>query len=50
MILVLLGAYSTMIGANLHIETIAIIFGLFVALTMYALWRKHGHDQDSGEI
>ena len=49
-ILILLGAYSLMIGANLHIETIAILFGVLVSSIMYLLWRKHGHDQDSGEI
>src|SRR5581483_7427283 len=48
-ILVLLGAYSLMIRADLHIETIIVLFGTLVAATMYVLWRKHGHDQDSGE-
>jgi len=24
----------------------AIAFGLIVTLTMFYLWRKHGHDQD----
>ncbi|MCW5622325.1 MAG: lysophospholipid transporter LplT, partial [Burkholderiales bacterium] len=47
-ILVLLGAYSLMIEANLHIDTIAILFGLLISGVMYVLWRMHGHDQDDG--
>jgi LPLT family lysophospholipid transporter-like MFS transporter len=46
-ILVLLGAYTLMIRAQLHIDTIIVLFGLLVAGVMYLLWRKHGHDQDS---
>jgi MFS transporter, LPLT family, lysophospholipid transporter len=45
-ILALLGVYSLMIRAQLHIETIIVAFGLLVAGAMYVLWRKHGHDQD----
>jgi hypothetical protein len=49
-ILVLLGAYTLMIQGNLRIETIIVLFGLLVSGVMYALWRKHGHDQDRGEM
>jgi hypothetical protein len=49
-ILALLGVYAVMIRANLHIDTIIIWFGLLVAGSMSWLWRKHGHDQDQGQI
>jgi hypothetical protein len=45
-ILVLLGVYALMIKAELSINTIIIGFGLFIASAMYALTRKHWHDQD----
>ncbi|HEY5931162.1 MAG TPA: lysophospholipid transporter LplT [Burkholderiales bacterium] len=45
-ILVLLGVYAMMIKAQLAINTIIIVFGLFVAGTMFYLTRKHWHDQD----
>ena len=48
-ILAMLGAYALMIKANLGINAIVIIFGLFVALTMTWLTKKHGHDQDHAE-
>jgi MFS family permease len=48
--LVLLGVYALMIRANLHINTIVVAFGLLVAGVMYLLWRKHGHDQDQGQM
>ncbi len=44
-ILVMLGAYALMLRADLGIETIIVLFGLVVALTMYVIHRKHGHDQ-----
>jgi MFS family permease len=49
-ILVLLGVYALMIKANLHINTTVLAFGLLVAGVMYLLWRKHGHDQDHGQM
>lgn len=48
-ILVLLGVYALMIRAQLSINTIIIVFGLFVAATMYYLTRKHWHDQDENK-
>ena len=48
-ILVLLGAYTLMIAANFHIDTIVILFGVLLSSVMYVLWRQHGHAQDRGE-
>jgi len=48
-ILVLLGAYTLMIEANLSIQTIGVLFGLLLSSVMYVLWRRHGHDQDAGQ-
>jgi MFS transporter, LPLT family, lysophospholipid transporter len=45
-ILLMLGAYALMIQADLTINTIVIVFGLFIASTMGWLTRKHRHDQD----
>jgi len=45
-ILGMLGVYALMIKADMSINTIVIVFGLFVALTMAWLAKKHGHDQD----
>jgi MFS family permease len=49
-ILVLSGVYAVMLHANLHINTIIVAFGLLVAGVMYLLWRRHGHDQDHGQM
>jgi hypothetical protein len=46
-ILVLLGVYALMIEADLGVNTIVVVFGLFVAITMAWLTHKHGHDQDA---
>ena len=45
-ILLMLGAYALMIDAGFSINTIVIVFGLFVSVTMAWLTKKHGHDQD----
>lgn len=45
-ILLMLGGYALMLKAELSINTITIIFGAFIALTMGILTRIHGHDQD----
>ncbi|MFZ2169934.1 MAG: lysophospholipid transporter LplT [Methylococcaceae bacterium] len=45
-ILLMLGAYALMIDAGFSINTIVIVFGLFVSFTMAWLTQKHGHDQD----
>jgi MFS family permease len=49
-ILVMQGIYSVMLGAKLSIYWIIAFFGLLVASAMYGLWRRHGHDQDHGEM
>jgi MFS family permease len=45
-IVAMLGAYALMIKAELGVNAIVVIFGLFVSITMGWLTRKHGHDQD----
>lgn len=45
-ILVMNGAYAAMDKAGFQINSIILFFGVFVTLSMYYLWRKHGHDQD----
>lgn len=45
-ILAMLGAYSLMLKADFSIDTIVVVFGLFVAAAMALLTRMHGHDQD----
>jgi MFS family permease len=45
-ILVMLGGYAAMLKADLSVNTIVIVFGLFVLLSMLAIWSRHRHDQD----
>ncbi len=40
-ILLLLGVYTLMVKEDLHINVIAIIFGLLVMFTMTVIWRKY---------
>jgi MFS transporter, LPLT family, lysophospholipid transporter len=44
-ILVMLGAYALMLKGDLSIQAIIVLFGLFVAITMYFIYRKHRHDE-----
>ena len=44
-ILVLLAIYAVMVSLNLHTHVIIVIFGLFVASTMYAVILKHKENQ-----
>jgi LPLT family lysophospholipid transporter-like MFS transporter len=44
-ILVLLGIYSFMVSMHLHTHAIIVIFGLFVATTMYSVILKHKANQ-----
>ena len=46
-ILVMLGVYALMIGAGVSVHTAVLAFGLFVALSMTLIWRRHAHDQDA---
>lgn len=45
-ILTMLGLYSLMLRAGFQIGTVVVVFGAFVAVTMAALTKVHGHDQD----
>lgn len=45
-ILVLLGIYALMIKLDVSIQAIIVSFGLFIALSMTYLTRRHWHDQD----
>ncbi|MGR9086292.1 MAG: lysophospholipid transporter LplT, partial [Gammaproteobacteria bacterium] len=45
-ILLMLGAYALMIESGFSVNTIVVVFGLFISLTMAWLNKKHGHDQD----
>jgi MFS family permease len=45
-ILLMNGAYAAMDRSGMNINAIIIVFGLIVAVSMFLLWRKHGHDQD----
>lgn len=44
-ILLMLAAYAALIWLDLHIDTIIVIFGLFVAATMYAVILRHRYNQ-----
>jgi len=44
-ILVMLGGYAALIWLNLKIATIIVLFGLFVAGTMYAVILRHRYNQ-----
>ena len=44
-ILVLLGAYSFMVGHGIHIHWIITLFGLFISLVMTIIWRRHRDDE-----
>lgn len=45
-ILLMLGAYAIMIDAGFSVNTIVIVFGLFLSVTMGLLTKIHSHDQD----
>jgi MFS family permease len=45
-ILLMLGAYALMVDAELPVNAIVAVFGLFVSATMAWLVKLHGHDQD----
>ena len=45
-ILLMLGAYATMIKAGFSIYSVVIVFGLFIAISMGVINHLHGHDQD----
>jgi LPLT family lysophospholipid transporter-like MFS transporter len=44
-ILVMLGVYAGLIALDLRVETIIVLFGLFVALAMYLIMLRHRYNQ-----
>jgi LPLT family lysophospholipid transporter-like MFS transporter len=49
-IFAMLGLYALMQILELNIYIIILVFGLLLSGIMTALYKKHGHDQDSGKI
>jgi LPLT family lysophospholipid transporter-like MFS transporter len=45
-ILVMNGAYAAMDRGGVNRDVMIVIFGLMVAVAMFWVWHKHGHDQD----
>jgi MFS family permease len=45
-ILAMNGLYAGMVRGGMDIYSTTIAFGAIVMLSMFVLWRKHGHDQD----
>ncbi len=48
-IFLMLGLYALMEKLEFSINAIILVFGLLMAGTMSLLYKKHGHDQDSGK-
>lgn len=44
-ILLLLGAYTFMVGHGVHIHWVIVAFGLFISAAMTIIWRRHRYDQ-----
>ncbi|HCI14586.1 MAG: lysophospholipid transporter LplT [Gallionellales bacterium GWA2_60_142] len=49
-IFAMLGLYAVMQKMELHIYLIIAVFGLLLSGIMTALYRRHGHDQDRGQM
>ncbi len=49
-IFAMLGLYAVMEKMELHIYIIIAVFGLLLSGIMTALYKKHGHDQDRGQM
>ncbi len=49
-IFAMLGLYALMEKVNLSIYLILLVFGLMLSGIMAALYRRHGHDQDQGQM
>lgn len=45
-ILAMLGVYALMLKIEMSLDSIIVLFGLFLAGTMTVIWRRHAHDQD----
>jgi hypothetical protein len=48
-ILIMQGAYATMIGWSIGYVPIILAFGAFISVSMGILYRRHGHAQDQGQ-
>jgi MFS transporter, LPLT family, lysophospholipid transporter len=44
-ILILLAAYTFMVGNGVHIHWVIVSFGVFISLAMTVIWRRHRDDQ-----
>lgn len=49
-IFLMLALYAAMEKMGFGINTIIVVFGLLLSAIMLALYKKHSHDQDTGEI
>ncbi|MEQ1557032.1 MAG: hypothetical protein ABL915_09605 [Gallionella sp.] len=49
-IFAMLALYATMEKMNLSIYLIITVFGLLLSGIMAMLYKRHGHDQDTGKI
>jgi ABC-type multidrug transport system fused ATPase/permease subunit len=49
-IFLMLGLYALMAKLDFSIYVIIVVFGLLMAGIMSLLYKKHGHDQDTGRI
>ena len=49
-IFAMLGLYAAMEKLHLNIYLIILVFGLLLSGIMTVLYRRHGHDQDSGQM
>jgi len=49
-IFVMLGLYAAMQKLHLNIYIIILVFGLLLSGIMAELYRRHGHDQDMGQL
>jgi MFS transporter, LPLT family, lysophospholipid transporter len=49
-IFAMLGLYALMERMSLNIYIIILVFGLLLSGIMAAIYRKHGHDQDQGQM
>jgi len=48
-ILVMLALYALMIKYNFHINTIIILFGMSVSITMWLIMKRHAYNQRQGD-
>ncbi|MDP2143973.1 MAG: lysophospholipid transporter LplT [Gallionella sp.] len=49
-IFAMLGLYAVMQKMEFHIYLIILVFGLLLSGIMTALYKRHGHDQDKGQM